>query len=149
MHLDDSAESVVIGDRQGGVAEIECPAHELGGMRGTVEEAEVGVDVEFCVTMANGSPPPGIDLAHPNRTHVRSECSSEMTRPERPPLVQNGRMYHDEAPDPDQIRRARVRRVVAIIVIVAMIAAVLVPVLVRVVRRPAPPPTVIATHLLA
>ena len=70
-------------------------------------------------------------------------------RSERPPVVQNGLMYPDEVPDPIQIRRARVRRVVAIIVIVAMIAAVLVPVLVRVVRRPAPPPTVIATHLPA
>ena len=55
MHLDDPTEPVVIGDRQGGVTEVGCPAHQLGGMRSTVEEAEIRVGVEFRVTVANGA----------------------------------------------------------------------------------------------
>jgi len=61
MHLDDPTEPVVIGDRQGGVTEVGCPAHQLGGMRSTVEEAEVRVGVEFRVAIANGHILRGID----------------------------------------------------------------------------------------
>ena len=55
--------------------------------------------------------------------------------------------HEDEAPDPATLRRARIRRIVAIIVVVALIAAVLVPVIIRTVRRPAPPTTVVAAAI--
>jgi hypothetical protein len=47
MDLDGAAEAVVVGDGESGVAQPGGGGHQILGVRGAVEEAEVGVAVQL------------------------------------------------------------------------------------------------------
>jgi hypothetical protein len=50
MHVNRPPESIVVGNRQRLVAQLRGPPHEILRVRGSVEEAEVGVAMQLGVT---------------------------------------------------------------------------------------------------
>jgi len=139
VNLDHTAEPVVVGDPEGGVAEFGGAFDELQWMRSPVEEAVVGM---------------GVKLRVPCHSNTLVERMFDLPRRDVgmaavPFHLMAWDPYEEELTDEEVARlerRSRVRKLVVILVVVAMIATLVVPLIVRRVTTPREPDGIVAVH---